>query len=733
MAEYSRLPNTEADAVINPLLEQHSDGQSSHSQPHVSPVDSANLNNSVAQNESVATVTQAPENTSPASKDAKIRKRSTGVVDTVLDWVPEIVSLLISVIALMAIVLVVKLQDGKPLHNVVGTLTLNGMVQILSSILKAAMLMPVAEAIGELKWLWFATGSRRLSDMGEFDLASRGPRGSLRFIFRLPYNKLACLGAAITLISLGSDTLTQLAVQTYDCLADIPGQASLSRTNNYTEYNVNNSYNFEWNLDSQMYLAMFEGLLDPPANATANLPSQCISGNCTFPNDGVYSSIALCHSFTNITDELSPWDGIGIWAIPNSLVNVSYHSPFFSSAEINITDAMYTDSTPLFQFEAITAGSYAPDSAFRASIYPCIQSFSGAQISNSQIQQTLVATTPLARIGRSGGDLPVPYYSLAGNISAFPGVDCSPAESPQGNKTVPAHQLKDGRHYVIPLERYAYSTNYSDVGIPGGYPGPQKSLYYDPYCTWTFGIGATNAIQTVLEQMFGTQDDPQLLTGIYGSIQGEYWIQLLMNASSTNQVDSYMNGLAMSMTAAVRRNGDPTISRPLQGTIQVPKTCVQFQWEFLIYDVVLILATMFFLASTLIRSIKTERNREIDSRGSPWKSAALPLLWCGLEGITQAERPVDTEEEISEQSRTLKVQLVRVPDRMDNSSTGPALNRTSQANGQNVVDADQDTDEEKQTGKQAGKWVLEKKKKIKDPKERRIRKWGGKFSDWLPI
>jgi hypothetical protein len=116
MAEYSRLPDTEADAVTNPLLDQHSDGQSSHSQPHVSPVDLVNLNNSVAQNEFVATVTQAPEKTSPASKHTKIRKRSTGVVDTVLGWVPEIVSMLISVIALMAIVLVVKFQDGKPVE-----------------------------------------------------------------------------------------------------------------------------------------------------------------------------------------------------------------------------------------------------------------------------------------------------------------------------------------------------------------------------------------------------------------------------------------------------------------------------------------------------------------------------------------------------------------------------------------------------------------------------------------
>lgn len=113
------------------------------------------------------------------------------------------------------------------------------------------MPMPVAEGISELKWVWFAK-PRLLSDMDEFDLASRGPRGSFRFIFRLPQNKLACLGAMITLLSLGLDPFTQLVVQTYDCLTIGPGLATINRTNNYTAHGPGHVSN--WRVDAPMGL-----------------------------------------------------------------------------------------------------------------------------------------------------------------------------------------------------------------------------------------------------------------------------------------------------------------------------------------------------------------------------------------------------------------------------------------------------------------------------------------------
>ncbi|KAI9890304.1 MAG: hypothetical protein M1814_004214 [Vezdaea aestivalis] len=738
MAETSRLLDTGDDNPPNTsCLHQPPGDQESLSKLHGSSIDLASLRTVVAQDDSTAATAQTSEKTPPVITETKSRKHSGRLIRSLAHWAPEIISLVISVIALGAIISVIKALEGKPVRNVFGALTLNGLIQILSTILKAALLMPVAEAIGEQKWLWFATGPKRLSDIGEFDLASRGPRGSLRFLFRLPHNKATCLGAVITLVSLGLDTFTQLVVQTQDCVIDTKGQAMLFRTNNYTMWDKNASTTSSLGLDSQMNFAIFQGLLDPPLNATANLPSQCISGNCTFVNDGVYSTLAICHSYKNISNLVDRTHAT-LQTLPNSIANLSYHENSFSSAEVNLTDAMYTENMPLFQFEAI-ADLPGRIGALRASVFPCIQSFSGVRISNSQIQQTLMATTPLARICKKGwnSSLP-PYYSFAGNIPAFPGIDCSPIDSPLGNKTVPAHELSDGRHYIIPLEHLHDYSNYSDANIPGRASGPQKTLYYHPLCTWTFGLGATEAIETVLRQTFGSQKKPRLLAGMWGYYEGEYWIRLLSEATKKNQVDSYMRGLVWSMTAAVRRNGDPSNSPYLRGTVQTTETCVQFEWKFLLYNIALIIAAIFFLSFTLISA------QNIDSQRSCWKSAALPLIWCGLEGITQAERPVDTKEDIGLQSRTLRVHLVRKLDRPEISNPRPAIHPSSEKEGsfpiptkskqrQQGSDVGQEFDEEMQTKGQIGRWVLEKTEKTKDSRDRRIRRWGGKLSNWLPI
>jgi hypothetical protein len=140
-------------------------------------------------------------------KLAKGRKNTKGAL-AVTSWMPEIVSYLISLFALGAIVAVVRARDRKPLPDWPSPFTINFVVSVFTSILKAAMMMPVSEALSELKWLWFAD-SRLVSDMDDFDLASRGPRGSLQFLFRLSRNKLASLGALITVLGLAIDPLTQ--------------------------------------------------------------------------------------------------------------------------------------------------------------------------------------------------------------------------------------------------------------------------------------------------------------------------------------------------------------------------------------------------------------------------------------------------------------------------------------------------------------------------------------------
>ena len=99
-------------------------------------------------------------------------------------WLMEIISWLISALCTGAILIMVAVFDHRPLASWDSVISLNTFISILSKVAISAMLFPVAESLGQLKWGWFRDGSRKLWDFEIFDNASRGPWGSFLLIIR---------------------------------------------------------------------------------------------------------------------------------------------------------------------------------------------------------------------------------------------------------------------------------------------------------------------------------------------------------------------------------------------------------------------------------------------------------------------------------------------------------------------------------------------------------------------
>jgi hypothetical protein len=77
---------------------------------------------------------------------------------------------------------VLAFYDGRRQPEyVIPYITLNAFVAILAAVAKSALILPVSEAIGQLKWLWYKEDSR-LWDFFTFDGASRGPWGALMLL-----------------------------------------------------------------------------------------------------------------------------------------------------------------------------------------------------------------------------------------------------------------------------------------------------------------------------------------------------------------------------------------------------------------------------------------------------------------------------------------------------------------------------------------------------------------------
>ena len=127
------------------------------------------------------------------------------------DWWLEILCCGLFVAALMAIVGAVLPYQDQPLPQWPYNVSINTLISILAAITKAAMLLVIAEGLSQLKWTWFRR-TRPLQDMARYDMASRGPWGSLRFLLSSRGGDLiTSVGAIVTVASIAIDPFAQVS------------------------------------------------------------------------------------------------------------------------------------------------------------------------------------------------------------------------------------------------------------------------------------------------------------------------------------------------------------------------------------------------------------------------------------------------------------------------------------------------------------------------------------------
>lgn len=107
-------------------------------------------------------------------------------------WKYELIASVISIAAIMTLALVVRRFEGVPIEDIYlpKSLQLSAIVAALSTVARVSLLVPVASAVSQDSWLWMSNPSQlknchsRLKDIEVTDNASRGPFGSLLFLFK---------------------------------------------------------------------------------------------------------------------------------------------------------------------------------------------------------------------------------------------------------------------------------------------------------------------------------------------------------------------------------------------------------------------------------------------------------------------------------------------------------------------------------------------------------------------
>ena len=90
-----------------------------------------------------------------------------------------------------------------------SSVQITAFVAALAQLSQSALLVPIGSSIGQAKWKWLKT-DRKAIDVDRFDLASRGPDGSLRLLWHLRLRPcLVSLGALSMLLMLAFPTFVQ--------------------------------------------------------------------------------------------------------------------------------------------------------------------------------------------------------------------------------------------------------------------------------------------------------------------------------------------------------------------------------------------------------------------------------------------------------------------------------------------------------------------------------------------
>jgi hypothetical protein len=204
-------------------------------------------------------------------------------------WLYECAALAFSVGCLVALAVMLGINDGKETPQLPYDITLNALISVLSTAAKSSLLFAIAGTLGQVKWAWFME-RRELSDMQTFDDATRGPWGALILLCSRSRRPLASLGAAITILALTYDTFLQQLVRypviyesVWSDYATTKKGTSLNATGNFTDW------------DSARVAAWLEiGQFDRDPG--------CPTGNCTWPE---FKSLEYCSKCGDTTADTS--------------------------------------------------------------------------------------------------------------------------------------------------------------------------------------------------------------------------------------------------------------------------------------------------------------------------------------------------------------------------------------------------------------------------------------------
>jgi hypothetical protein len=146
-------------------------------QNHSYPGDGDSLEPEITVETSLGTQAIGRPNTSKPSKPLP------SLLQLVSIWKWELSTWVLGTIGYAAIIILMIMFNDKLQKDWHSDVQITAFVAALAQVSQSALLVPTASSIAQLKWKWISAVQRPAMDIQRFDLASRGPDGSMRLLW----------------------------------------------------------------------------------------------------------------------------------------------------------------------------------------------------------------------------------------------------------------------------------------------------------------------------------------------------------------------------------------------------------------------------------------------------------------------------------------------------------------------------------------------------------------------
>lgn len=623
-------------------------------------------------------------------------------------WRLEVLSGVLSMVALVATVVTLEPHQGEPLPNWPFDISINALLSVYSLVFKICMIFVIQSCISQQQWVWFGS-ERQLYDVALFDWARQGPYGSAVWIWvhrlRQP---LTTLAAVILILSVAVDPFYQQLLHYVDCDTTLQETARVARSNYFDAgpHLFVDSGDIVGTMRFDAQSALRSGVFSRPDA----MQPQCSSGNCTF---ATYSTVGYCNECQDISEDLKftavPLDeeaehydcgappGFQDYVITSYLPS-NFSMTWNTSSAISSTQVLSgrTSSANPLKIEIIVGKTPLSDlrldpttganltgcddqigsdddwhcrgyGAASCSLFPCVRTYN-TTVNAGSVTEILTEHTTLETLRDRPYWDPTSDRNRQWGDSRLVLVNTS-CISPEDEQQL----LREGHQTDSKWLVYNASDDF-DLGIlyPPNAAFPSSMVARG--CTYAFDDYSMDDGLVNFFLMSGFLQGNILVGALmcpeakFLSFGGPSELQVLYNSSSASfhGIQETFDNMATSFTNYMRTHGHENYSAPAHGIVSHYATCLEVRWAWITLPAILLAMTMFCL---LPLTVYTTSRADVPT----WKESLLPLVFRGplvrrgqgrqSDDEDEARAPVSTGnsiQDMEERSKLMRVRLSRV-------------------------------------------------------------------------